>query len=381
MRGWTPRCRRDRHGAGASRASPRPGRSRRSRPVHRRGGGGPRPRPAQCAGARRHCRQHLAHGVSPPAAAVERRRAKSPLERSQGRGMGGRDVRGVHVVANAGAVAGRVVRAENRDGTAQPERRFAGCFHQRLSGPRPGPARRVRAGHVEAAHNDVAESGRAEGLPYRRLACELAGAVGPLRSGGPALRDRALRPGAVDRRARGEYEAPHAAADAGAHEARAHPAIAHRRLRRVVKVGGRMHRGGHAVAGDRAAHRLAVGRVGLDEGDAGGDRAPIARRQVVHRHDRIAGIAQGQHDVAADVAGAPGDQHGARTPFAPCLRLDRHATDLRNDRRRSRRAPSTPLHRPRPAVNARAGAPGARARDAAAGPASPARAAPPDTRE
>ena len=89
-----------------------------------------------------------------------------------------------------------------------------------------------------------------------------------------------------------------------------------------------MHGGGNAVARDHAANRLALARVRVDEGDTGGDRASIAGGQIVDHHDRIAGVAQGEHDVAADIAGGPGDKHGARTsrPFALCLRLNPHAT-------------------------------------------------------
>jgi hypothetical protein len=72
--------------------------------------------------------------------------------------------------------------------------------------------------------------------------------------------------------------------------------------------GGEMDDGGDAVLMDGLGHQRAVaGRAG-DEGHRARDQEAEAGRQIVEHDHGLAGIDQGMHHVAADIAGAAGHQ-------------------------------------------------------------------------
>ena len=89
---------------------------------------------------------------------------------------------------------------------------------------------------------------------------------------------------------------------------------------------------------DELRHQRLVAGLADDERHAFGDRPAMAGGQIVEHDDAFAGIGQFQHHLAADIAGAAGDQnrHGLRPvlPIAPaytdsmntplCRRCGRH---------------------------------------------------------
>jgi hypothetical protein len=73
-------------------------------------------------------------------------------------------------------------------------------------------------------------------------------------------------------------------------------------------VGGEVHDGVDVVLGEHALHELAVAGV-ADDQLAVGDGLAETRAEVVERDDALAGCAELAHHVAADVAGAAGDEN------------------------------------------------------------------------
>jgi hypothetical protein len=51
-----------------------------------------------------------------------------------------------------------------------------------------------------------------------------------------------------------------------------------------------------------------VADVGFDQAHAGGDGGAVALPQIVVNHDRVAAVGERLDEVAADVAGASGDE-------------------------------------------------------------------------
>ncbi len=74
-------------------------------------------------------------------------------------------------------------------------------------------------------------------------------------------------------------------------------------------MGGEVHHRAGAVLVDEPLEQRAVGHVADDQRRVA-HRLPEPGAQVVEHHDALAAVAQLQHDVTADVAGAAGDQDG-----------------------------------------------------------------------
>ena len=72
-----------------------------------------------------------------------------------------------------------------------------------------------------------------------------------------------------------------------------------------------MHHGGRAGLADRAAHGIHVADVAFDQRRAE-RRVAVPRREVVVDDDAVAGAPQRLGGVAADVAGAAGDEDGGQ---------------------------------------------------------------------
>ena len=65
-----------------------------------------------------------------------------------------------------------------------------------------------------------------------------------------------------------------------------------------------------------ASTRGGIGEIGLDQPHAGGDRGAMALAQIVEHRHVVAAFGQGEDEMAADIAGAAGDEeplgHGRR---------------------------------------------------------------------
>jgi nucleoside-diphosphate-sugar epimerase len=88
-------------------------------------------------------------------------------------------------------------------------------------------------------------------------------------------------------------------------------ADAHVKALQAVEEGGKVHDARHAVPSQRLAHGGDVGDVALHE-LAVADGVAVARNQVVVHDDLVAAAVQRLAGVAADVAGAAGDQDRPR---------------------------------------------------------------------
>jgi len=121
---------------------------------------------------------------------------------------------------------------------------------------------------------------------------------------------------AVDRGGRREHELQNAMCDGGVQERAS--------LRRVVciieqglfdRIGDRrrcrkMHDRGDLVLFDQAADQVGIADVTRYEFDVIGQQRPLAGGQIVDDDAAPAALAQRQHNVTADVAGAAGHQNG-----------------------------------------------------------------------
>ena len=221
------------------------------------------------------------------------------------------------VVAHPGAVLRVVVGAEHGDAAAQAERGVAGDGDEmlRAASALAGAPVRVRAGDVEIAQRDMAHAVRGGGVAQHPFGGEFGGAVGV---DGGRRRILVHRDGAGDsvhRRGRGEDEPPHVGGGAGVEQVRRRGGVVAPVAQRVA------HRFRHAGArrevddradpafGEEAADERRIPGVAGDERGAVRNRLRAPRRQVVEDDDRVAGAAQGEDDVGADISGAAGDQH------------------------------------------------------------------------
>ncbi len=92
---------------------------------------------------------------------------------------------------------------------------------------------------------------------------------------------------------------------------------------------GEMDDGVDAMASTAAGDQRLVADVALDETRPVRHRPAEPGRQIVEHHDLLAGVEQLEHHVAADIAGAAGDQnaheqsyHVAGLQFAACYRIE-----------------------------------------------------------
>src|SRR4030095_8114559 len=88
---------------------------------------------------------------------------------------------------------------------------------------------------------------------------------------------------------------------------------------------GEMHDRADPVLTDRPGEERLIFDVAADEDGAGGHRPVEAGGKVVDHHHRPAGVEQGKHGMAADIAGASGHQHRyayvLRHPTSQCCPL------------------------------------------------------------
>ena len=86
-----------------------------------------------------------------------------------------------------------------------------------------------------------------------------------------------------------------------------------------------MHHGADLVLGEYARQQRAVADV-ADHQRRIADRLAEAGRQIVHDHHRFIAGPQLQDDVAADISGTAGDQHGILRGHYPILRAVRNCS-------------------------------------------------------
>ncbi len=230
--------------------------------------------------------------------------------------MRGDQIRHVDVIANAGAVGRRIVRAEHLDFVAQAKRGLGRDLDEVGGGSRrlAGAQLRVGARHVEIAQDHVIEAVRRARVAQDGLGHQLRGAVGGHRRGSVVLAHRNVRRIAIDRGGRGKNETAHAALDRALDQAA--------RIRGVVavvleRIGDRLrhhHRCGemddrvNAVPGDELCDERLIAGVAVDENRSRGDRPVESGREIVEHDHALAGVDERMNHVASDVAGAAGDQ-------------------------------------------------------------------------
>ncbi len=240
--------------------------------------------------------------------------------------MGIGQVCDVHVVADAGAVGGGPVGAEDPGRLAARQR----VKHHRdqVEHPRIAQFGGGRACHVEVSECGVTQACGAGNIGQQPLADQLRFAVRVDRLSRGVFADQPIGRHAVGGGRRREQKAVDARIDAALQQ-RGHggdvlavvPQRACHRLAHLFLGGDVDHRGDPEVAEDRR-HHTGITNVTLNKRDT--VRQPVCRsgRQVVeHRHPPPRG-GQRMADVGADVAGAPGHQdratvvvcvgHGAR---------------------------------------------------------------------
>ena len=105
-------------------------------------------------------RDHLAHAVSVPVAAVERERLAARAQVVAGEEVCRCEILDVNVVAHAGAVGRRIISAEDRDVRPLADRSLTGDLRQqrRIARRLSDPPARIRTGDVEVAQDDVAQA-------------------------------------------------------------------------------------------------------------------------------------------------------------------------------------------------------------------------------
>ena len=193
-----------------------------------------------------------------------------------------------------------------------------------------GAAVRIGAGDVEVAQRHVAEIMRRRRVGEHHFAHQLGAPVGRLGRKRRILADRRHRRRAIDRRGRGEDEAADTAGDGGRDQ--------RPRLDRVVEVvaerignrfrhddrPGEMNDRLDAVLLDQMGDQGLVAAIAVDQLRLRRDRPAEAGRQVVEDDHVLAGIDQMPDHVAADIAGAAGDQdaHAGTVPHAATLTIN-----------------------------------------------------------
>ena len=183
-----------------------------------------------------------------------------------------------------------------------------------------GAALRIGAGDVEIAQGAEIEAIGRGAVAQHPLGHQLGPAIGIDRLGARLLGDRDPLGDAVGRRGRGEDEMADPALD-GAFDQRA-------ALHRVVLIimerlgdgfghddrAREMHHRADPMLGDQPVDQPGLGYVAADEHGLLRHRPFEAGGEIVDHHHRPAGVEQGEHGVAADIARAPGHQHGHLHP-------------------------------------------------------------------
>ena len=258
--------------------------------------------------------------VAAAIAAVEHAARGPALEVPEDGQMDVGEIGDMDVVAHAGPVRRVVVGAEHGHRIARSRRRLAGDLDE-VRGTAAGRTRaplRVGARDVAVAKRGIAQVMGGRRVVEHPLGHQLGAAIGVGGRGGGLFRHRRCgRHAAVNAGARCEDEPAHPARDAGLEQRRAHERVVPVVLEgiddrlRHRDAGGEMDDRGDAVFGDDGADGAGVPGVALDERHlARHGRAP-ARGEVVEHDHPVAGVAKGQHGVAAHIAGAPRNQQRA----------------------------------------------------------------------
>src|SRR4051812_19434116 len=222
------------------------------------------------------------------------------------------EVLDVDVVADAGAVRGRVVLAVDGEVVARARRDLQRDRDE--VGLRGVPLAQAEGG---AGHVEVAQAHRGEAVGRRVggqhvVDGQLRGAVGVGRRGDGVLADRHLLRLAVGGRGGGEDDPP-AVGRAHRLEQRQRaadvdvPVLLRRLLRGADEALGREVQ--HRLGPDVGQHRRRVVQRRLDEPRPGRDGVGVPGREVVEHRDLVAALEQRSRDYAADVAGPTGDEN------------------------------------------------------------------------
>lgn len=226
--------------------------------------------------------------------------------------------RHMNVIPHAGPVGRGKPGAEDRDAVAQPGRRFACGIHQARTAPaqRARAQRRIGAGDIEQTQRYVPEFMSVRRVAQRRFRRRLGNAVGRERRERRILihRHRPRRP--VHRRRRRKHHVAQAAIDRRTDQLRRRHAVDAMMLPRLRERLGNPHASGQMH--DRADRVLLQGRsqrppiadIGPNEGDIARHGVAPAAGEIVDDRHPIAALAEGEHDVAPDIAGAARDENG-----------------------------------------------------------------------
>ncbi len=258
---------------------------------------------------------HRAHGMACARAEIEREAVAALEQMRQRQHVRVGQVLDMDIVADGGAVGRRIVGAEDVDGGAPPER---GLQHERdevglglvlLADLALG----IGAGGVEIAQRRVAQAPRGPEPVQHALDHQLRFAIGVDRALRRVLGDRHLVRQAIGRAGRGKDDMPHARL---AHRLEQRQAVGdvvaeikRGLLHRLADIGeGReMHDRGDLVPAHGLGEERAVGEVAHDERPPAHGCA-VAAAEIVVADGLIAGAGQRLGGVAADIAGAAGNE-------------------------------------------------------------------------
>lgn len=109
-----------------------------------------------------------------------------------------------------------------------------------------------------------------------------------------------------------------------------------------------MHDGADPMARGQAGDEAHIAGIAFDEVRAARHQPALRCRKVIEHHRGETRLEQGEHRVAADIAGATRDQNGLRHQFHPGgggrLAMPRHGLECETKRRRDGEAASCRLY-------------------------------------
>ncbi len=245
-----------------------------------------------------------------------------------------REIIDMDVIAYPGSIGGGVVRAEDRYVGTLAERGLAGHFDQvrSLAGRLTESTARVAAGHIEITQRDIAERGGCRNVPQHPLRHQLRGAIGIDRGGRAGLGREHIGGDAVHGRGGGEDEPLDSRLDTALQQVARRAGVVPVVLQRVGnrlghdRMRGKVQHGLHLVLAQHFEHLVAVPHVAYHQRCIQ-HCLPEAGAQIVEHYHRLTASTQLQDDVAADVAGAAGNQdRGPIHVYPMCERILRGMT-------------------------------------------------------
>ena len=232
--------------------------------------------------------------------------------------MRAREIVDVDVVADAGAVRRPIVGAEDRQARALPDRVLARDLDQqrRVRRGLADAAARIAAGDVEVAQDHVAHRGGGAQVAQHHLAHQFRAAVGIDRHGCGVLVGNAGFGHAVHRRGRREHEMRDAGRGAGGEQAARRAGVVAVVLERVATDSGTTVCAAKCITVSTlfsASTRSTSARSPTSPTTSGAPSTASAktRAEIVQHDDALAAFDELPRDVAADVAGAAGDEDRA----------------------------------------------------------------------